>query len=57
MSDISEPALERALAKVKEICPEAAKVETMICDVSKEASVEAVVTTGPATSSHGRGTD
>lgn len=45
MADISEPALEKALAKVKEIVPHAAgMVETMKCDVSKESDVSAMVT-------------
>lgn len=44
MCDISKPALEKALAKVKEIVPNAAgKIETTICDVSKEADVAATV--------------
>ena len=44
MCDISAPALEKALAKVKEIVPNAAgKIETTICDVSKEANVAAAV--------------
>jgi len=44
MCDISAPALEKALAKVKEIVPNAAgKIETTICDVSKEADVAATV--------------
>jgi NAD(P)-dependent dehydrogenase (short-subunit alcohol dehydrogenase family) len=44
MCDISKPALEKALAKVKEIVPNAAgKIETAICDVSKEADVAAIV--------------
>ena len=43
MSDISEPALARAVAKVKEIVPHAGKVETMKCDVTKETDVAAVV--------------
>lgn len=42
MADISEPALERALAKIKEIVPHA-KVSSMKCDVSKEADVERMV--------------
>jgi NAD(P)-dependent dehydrogenase (short-subunit alcohol dehydrogenase family) len=44
MCDISAPALEKALAKVKEIVPNAAgKIETTICDVSKESDVAATV--------------
>lgn len=43
MADISEPALEKALAKVKELAPNAVRVETFRCDVSKEADVKALV--------------
>lgn len=44
MCDISAPALEKAIAKVKEIVPNAAgKLETTICDVSKESDVAATV--------------
>jgi NAD(P)-dependent dehydrogenase (short-subunit alcohol dehydrogenase family) len=43
MADISEPALEKALAKVKQLIPNAARVETKKCDVSKEADVQALV--------------
>ncbi|KAI9838907.1 MAG: hypothetical protein M1819_004115 [Sarea resinae] len=43
MTDISAPALEKALAKVKELVPNAPKVETVICDVSKEADVAKAV--------------
>ena len=43
MADISEPALKTALAKVQEIVPNAVKVETTKCDVSKEADVQAMV--------------
>lgn len=44
MCDISAPALEKAVAKVKEIVPNAAgKIETTICDVSKESDVAATV--------------
>lgn len=43
MTDISAPALDKALAKVKQHAPNAKKIETMICDVSKEASVQAAV--------------
>ncbi|KAL1894804.1 hypothetical protein Cpir12675_003499 [Ceratocystis pirilliformis] len=42
MADISGPALEKAKAKVLEIVPSAGKVETQICDVSKEAQVQAL---------------
>ena len=44
MTDVSETALSKAVAKAKELAPHASgKVETMKCDVSKEADVEAVV--------------
>ncbi|GAB0136771.1 hypothetical protein EsDP_00005062 [Epichloe bromicola] len=43
MADISEPALEKALAKVKQLVPSAGKVETKKCDVSKESDVQALV--------------
>ncbi|GAB1312496.1 hypothetical protein MFIFM68171_02706 [Madurella fahalii] len=43
MADISEEALERALAKVKQLVPHAGRVETIICDVSNEAAVQAMV--------------
>lgn len=44
MSDISAPALEKALAKVRQLLPaSAARVETAVCDVSKEAEVQAMV--------------
>lgn len=43
MADISEPALERALAKVKQVVPNAVKLQTIKCDVSKEADVKAMV--------------
>jgi len=44
LSDISEPALERALAKVHEVVPNAkVKIETKKCDVSKESDIEAIV--------------
>lgn len=43
MADISEPALEKALAKVQSILPNTPRLETAKCDVSKEADVEAVV--------------
>ncbi|KAK5953954.1 hypothetical protein OHC33_005226 [Knufia fluminis] len=44
MLDISEPALEKALSKVYELCPEAKTskqfIKTMKCDVSKEADIK-----------------
>jgi NAD(P)-dependent dehydrogenase (short-subunit alcohol dehydrogenase family) len=44
MSDISEPALAKALAKVKELVPSpAGRVGTFKCDVSKEDQVQAMV--------------
>lgn len=43
MADISEPALAKAIAKVKEVVPGAARLETIRCDVSKEADVQAMV--------------
>jgi NAD(P)-dependent dehydrogenase (short-subunit alcohol dehydrogenase family) len=43
MADISAPALEKALAKVKELVPDAPRVETIKCDVSKESDVQAMV--------------
>src|SRR5947209_12955590 len=43
MADISEPALAKALAKVKELVPYAPKSSTIKCDVSKEADVQAMV--------------
>ncbi|KAH8180239.1 enoyl-(Acyl carrier protein) reductase domain-containing protein [Sarocladium implicatum] len=42
MADISEPALEKALAKVKQLVP-SARVEIKKTDVSKEADVKALV--------------
>lgn len=43
MADISEPALQKAKAKVAQLVPSAGRVETIICDVSKEAQVKAMV--------------
>ncbi|OAX80782.1 hypothetical protein ACJ72_04877 [Emergomyces africanus] len=45
MADISESALERAFAKVKQVAPNAIRLETIKCDVSKEADVKAMVET------------
>jgi NAD(P)-dependent dehydrogenase (short-subunit alcohol dehydrogenase family) len=45
MADISEPALAKALAKVKEVVPSSPRVETIRCDVSKESDVQAMVET------------
>lgn len=43
MSDISGPALEKAVKKLQEVVPEAKRIETKITDVSKEADVQAMV--------------
>jgi len=43
MADISEPALEKALSKVRSILSDSPRVETIKCDVSKESDVEAMV--------------
>lgn len=43
MADISEPALERGLAKAREIVPDAPRISTVKCDVSKESDVKAMV--------------
>lgn len=43
MADISGPALGKALAKVKEIVPESRRITTLICDVSKESEVQAMI--------------
>ncbi|KAK7179241.1 hypothetical protein DPSP01_003507 [Paraphaeosphaeria sporulosa] len=43
LSDISGPALERALEKLKSIVPDAKKLDTKVTDVSKEADVQAMV--------------
>ncbi|KAK7915010.1 Levodione reductase [Apiospora marii] len=43
MADISEPALAKAKAKVTQLVPNAPRVETVICDVSKESSVQAAI--------------
>ncbi|KAI0913126.1 hypothetical protein F4823DRAFT_579009 [Ustulina deusta] len=43
MADISGPALEKAKAKLLQLVPNAARVNTAICDVSKEAQVQAIV--------------
>ncbi|KAG6367762.1 hypothetical protein INS49_001957 [Diaporthe citri] len=42
MADISAPALEKAKAKVLQLVP-SARVDTSLCDVSKEAQVQALV--------------
>ncbi|KAI1626883.1 glucose 1-dehydrogenase [Exophiala viscosa] len=43
MTDISEPALAKAIEKVKEIVPDAPRLSTLKCDVSKESDVAAAV--------------
>lgn len=43
MADISTPALVKAIAKVRELVPSAARVETIKCDVSKESDVQAMI--------------
>ncbi|KAL7955363.1 hypothetical protein V8C34DRAFT_291856 [Trichoderma compactum] len=43
LADISEPALEKAVAKVKELVPAATRLEARKCDVSKEADVQAMI--------------
>ncbi|KAK7985597.1 Levodione reductase [Apiospora saccharicola] len=43
MADVSEPALVKAKAKVTQLVPNATRVETVICDVSKEASIQAAI--------------
>lgn len=39
MADISAPALEKAVAKLKEQAPSVSRAETITCDVSKESDV------------------
>lgn len=44
MTDISEPALAKAMNKAKELMPNmTGQVATMKCDVTKEADVQAIV--------------
>lgn len=43
MADVSEPALEKALAKAKAAAPNAVRIETIKCDVSNESDVKAMV--------------
>jgi len=43
MADISKEALEKARAKVKQLVPNAGRIETTICDVSKEPQVQTMV--------------
>jgi len=43
MADISGPALQKAIAKLRELAPHAPEPDTIICDVTKESDVEAMV--------------
>ena len=43
MADISEQALEKSVAKIATLLPEHPRLETMRCDVSKEADVSAMI--------------
>ncbi|TVY87106.1 putative oxidoreductase [Lachnellula willkommii] len=43
MADISAPALEKASAKLKQLVPSAHRVDTQVCDVSKEADIKALI--------------
>ncbi|OBT41948.1 hypothetical protein VE00_07480 [Pseudogymnoascus sp. WSF 3629] len=43
MADISETALEKAVEKLRQLVPSVHRVEIRVCDVSKEADVEALV--------------
>lgn len=43
MADICPPALEKAVTKVKELVPNAGRIESTKCDVSKESDVQAMV--------------
>ena len=43
MADISVPALEKAITKVKEVLPDPPRLETFKCDVAREAEVESMV--------------
>lgn len=44
MTDVSEPALAKAIEKARDLAPSmTGKLETMKCDVTKEADVQAVV--------------
>jgi NAD(P)-dependent dehydrogenase (short-subunit alcohol dehydrogenase family) len=43
MADISKPALEKAVAKVRELVPSAHRLEIAVCDVSKESDVQSMV--------------
>ncbi|KAF2499526.1 putative short-chain dehydrogenase/reductase family protein [Lophium mytilinum] len=43
MADISQSALDKSSARLRELVPHAEKIDTIICDVSKEDQVEAMV--------------
>lgn len=43
MADISAPALEKALAKVQQLVPNAPRLATTVCDVSQEDQVQAMI--------------
>ncbi|KAI0204067.1 hypothetical protein F4808DRAFT_367721 [Astrocystis sublimbata] len=43
LADISAPALEKAKAKILQLVPKASKVETTICDVSKEDQIKSMI--------------
>ncbi|KAK2804927.1 hypothetical protein FQN50_006437 [Emmonsiellopsis sp. PD_5] len=45
MADISSPALQTALEKVRKAVPNAIRIETFKCDVSKESDVKAMIET------------
>lgn len=45
MADISEPALEKAFAKVKQIIPNPPRIQTIKCDVTKESDIKATCET------------
>ncbi|KAK2747239.1 hypothetical protein FQN55_005234 [Onygenales sp. PD_40] len=45
MADISSPALQTALEKVRKAVPNAVRIETFKCDVSKESDVQAMIET------------
>ena len=43
MADISEPALQKATAKIEALLPQHPRLETVRCDVSKESDVSAMI--------------
>lgn len=43
MADISEPALEKAIANVEFVIPTHPRLETIKCDVSRETDVEVMI--------------